>query len=98
MATTQTTLRGDARAAGQRRRQEPLRAADEDHRAGVRPDETQPPRRSIPTKRPGRLPGRMETDHRNAQLAQALATEATDRYRIARRSPIDGLNLPSSKS
>ena len=50
-----------------------LRQAPRHDRADLRPDEVQPPLRSLPTPRQSRLPLGMATDHRHPQPAQALA-------------------------
>jgi hypothetical protein len=45
--------------------------------------QAQPPSRSLPTKRPGGLPGGVEADHRQSQLIEALAPRTGTRPRIA---------------
>src|SRR5215211_3382695 len=64
---------GAARPARDRRRPGALPQTRTDDRARLRPDQDQPPRRPLPTKRPARLPVRMAADHRDPQPAQALA-------------------------
>ena len=56
-----------------------LYAQTEDHdRAGVRPDQTQPPHRPFHAKRPSRRAVRVATDHRHPQSAQA--SQPLDRH------------------